>query len=95
MVAVVCSRGVGIGAASVQRVPSKTSVVATSWAPSWPPATTILSPTTAAPSATRGWFSGGSSTQALPRSANTLPDTKPDRLPFAGDQPPITTISPW
>ena len=83
----------GIGAASVHLVPSNTSVGATSWLSACPPTTTILSPTTAAAWATRGWVNGGSSTHAPSRSAKTLPETSPDRLPFAGAHPPITTSS--
>ena len=83
---------VGIAATSVQPLPSKTSVSGTSFPLAWPPTTMILSPTTAAAAAARGWLSLGSSCHAA-LSAYTRSDC-PEVSSAPGTKPPITTASP-
>src|SRR6185436_15847569 len=88
------SRGVGIAAPSFHELPSKTSVVFSSLplAPT-PPVTTRRSPTTAAAPAARGCNRGGSSTQRLLTTRQTLSDAISVLAP-SDRQPPSTTGFP-
>lgn len=86
-----CSRGVGMSAASRQAVPSKISVVGTSFLSAWPPTTMILSPTTPA---ARGRCNLGSSVQLWPLSAKTRSEAVPNSCPPRGVHPPSTTSWP-
>jgi hypothetical protein len=83
-----------MSAASFQLWPSNTSVGPISFPLACPPATTILSPTTAAAPAARGRLSLGSSTHAPFRNANTRSDGCAVRLAPVGTQPPMMTGSP-